>query len=656
MLRDVHDKYPTVYGVADFLRDWTTLSRRIDREGSAFATQTLPAVFDGVVNILEGRAASFPGFKTLTRGGITYPVVLSGLVKRVLISQNTEMGQHAMESLYQISYAFKKVVGPYKPEVLYNQLVEFIEVDSELKYYDYLSEPLRAITRRGREIITTVLSGLDPSDPRQSEKFLPKPGPGATNTPRKKSERYVAHSDYLNISDLLNLREWYEPPYARQREYRVQPLYGAQDVNHIARRQNRPAARQLPNIDAPTSRFKFVPKTNNKARGICIEENEVQWLQQALRSALVERIESHPITKGYVNFTSQQINRDLALNASQTGHLATLDMSSASDRISRRLVSYLFGGTGTLLDYILACSTETIELPEVRGLNFVDELPISKIAPMGSAICFPIMALTHFALIKAILEFSTVPRDKIADIYVYGDDIIVNRECVQAVYDFLPLYGMKFNETKSFSQSLFRESCGLHAYEGYEVTPVRFKVARENLRFSDLPGVLRLEEAFYNKGYRRTAETLRIQCQRAGLTKNIVNWYEVPSSSSLLGFYRPDSEVVLDQRFTDCVKSKWHKDVKGKPYFACPMYVAPVIVDRGIESPPLDGEPGYLRWLTCHGEKAKFVEDCPPDRKTIRWKTLPQSALGFRISADASTLTSEKQFSEEWRGLRGYDY
>jgi hypothetical protein len=633
VLRDVHDNAPHLYGMTDFLRDCTSMSRRLDREGPTFATSVLPVIFDGTIRILEGGAASFPGFKVLKRGCITYPVVLSGLVKRVLDHPSDEIGRDALRYLYQISYAFKKVLGPYKQKVLNDQLREFIEVDDSLKYFDYLSEPLREISRRARDIITDIFSGIDPTDLKQSENFLPRPGPGATNTPRKKSERYVAHSDYLPLSQVFDMEEWFNPPSALPRQYRVQPLFGMDNVNHLAKHHKKEAKRPLEKYDTPTSRFKFVPKTNQKARGICIEENEIQWLQQALRLALVRRLESHPLTKGRVNFTSQQINRDMALISSQTGQHATLDMSSASDRISRKLVSYLFSKT-QILDHILACSTETIKLPEIKGFNFIDELPINKIAPMGSAICFPIMAVTHFALIKAILEFSVVPHELNSDIYVYGDDIIVPTECVDAIYSYLPLYGMRFNEEKSFSQSRFRESCGLHAYDGFEITPTRFKIAYENLRLSDVPGILRLEEAFYNKGFRRTAELLRIQVQRCCLNKGIQSFYPVPTSSQLLGFYRPDDEATLDE-FVKSVKGKEHKDIPGKPWYACKVYRVPVIANRKVVSPPLDGEPGYLRWLCQRAEKAEFVEDCPSDKTYVRWRSLPESALGFRRSADA---------------------
>lgn len=186
LLRDVMDKLPSVYGRADFRRDWDTFQRRMDHEGSQFATARLPVIFDGLVTILEGGVASFPGFKTTNRKGHVHPVFLGGLAICVLGHPATDEGREAMAAIYQLSYAFKKLLGPYNNEVLSKQLAEFKEVDYELKFYDYLSEPLRAITARARDIVTHVCNGLNPFDPDQAGSFLPRPGPGATNTPLKK--------------------------------------------------------------------------------------------------------------------------------------------------------------------------------------------------------------------------------------------------------------------------------------------------------------------------------------------------------------------------------------------------------------------------------------------------------------------------------------
>lgn len=628
LLSDILTIIPLVYRKADFLRDSKTFLARMDREGSTFATSRLPVIFDGVVTLLEGGAVSFPNFKLVK--GRAYPRFLGGLTSYVLDHPDTSEGTKALEMLYQISYAFKKVQGPYKASKLKKQLREFIETDAELKEIDYLSEPLRELTREARRIITEITKGLNPFDPDQGQAFLPQPGPGATNTPREKRDRYHAAVSYRSIEDFFDIEEWYRPPFAPARG----PWNLSQEMpkKHILRQNKRPI-KGLEVIDAPTSRFRFVPKTNQKARGICIEENEIQWLQQALRKGLCDRIESHPVTKGYVNFTSQQINGDLALLSSQTGHLATIDMSSASDRISRKLVSYLFGGNVPLRDSLLAVSTETIELPrELVDDWFIPQLPINKISPMGSAICFPIMALVHFSLIKAIMKFSAVDHTTTKpEVWVYGDDIIIPVDFVRAVYDILPLFGMKFNEEKSFVRSRFRESCGLHAFNGSNITPVRFKIARSNLRLSDVPGTLRLEEAFYKKGFRKTSEKLRIYIQRAMVNANIFLWAKVPSDSSLLGFYRPDEEATLAEfvkvnEGMECVEPS----DKAIPYYQSKVFAVPVITVYCEKSPPLDGEPGYLRWLCTQGRRAEFVEDSQLEKTKINWRVIPESGLGFR--------------------------
>jgi hypothetical protein len=60
-------------------------------------------------------------------------------------------------------------------------------------------------------------------------------------------------------------------------------------------------------------------------------------------------------------------------------------------------------------------------------------------------------------------------------VYVYGDDIVVPSEDVHIVGRALESVGLKVNYAKSFSRGWFRESCGMFAFAGYEVTPLRFR-------------------------------------------------------------------------------------------------------------------------------------------------------------------------------------
>jgi hypothetical protein len=60
---------------------------------------------------------------------------------------------------------------------------------------------------------------------------------------------------------------------------------------------------------------------------------------------------------------------------------------------------------------------------------------------------------------------------------VFGDDIICDSKATRHVISILQRLGFLVNENKSFigTQS-FRESCGVYAYEGQDVTPVQFRL------------------------------------------------------------------------------------------------------------------------------------------------------------------------------------
>lgn len=639
-LRDFRDTLPW-YRNADFLKDIEVLSRRLAAEGVRFATERLPMLFDGLIGYLEHGTLDFAGFKLLHS---THPHFLKGLVSPVMADPTSSKAVTSIGKLYQLCHAFKKLKGPANTKKLHDQYMEFVQTDIELSDVDWSTEPVRDIARKARKIIGKVVEGLDPLDPSQSELFKPRPGPGATNTPTDHACRYRPHVWFPTIAALFNPESWFRPPFCPPRRWNIQK--GFHDTFcRVAKRKTKQLSVKVA-AQPPRSRFKFVPKTYEKMRGICIEENEIQWHQQALRRGFYTTIERHPITKGYVNFTSQLVNGSKALEASRDSSFATIDMSEASDRISRNLVSYLFGENKQLLKLIEACSTEEVESPKGVGLEdtFIKYVPVKKIAPMGSAICFPIMSLVHFALIRAILDMSSVPQQYKREVFVYGDDIIIHRHCVQAVYDYLPLFGMKINTDKSFSRSYFRESCGVHAYKGVDVTPIRFKtVLNTTSSPADLCTALRLEEAFYYKGYKHVSRQLRQAIRDCAHKYGINNVPYVHTSSRLFGFFRRDRDArlvdfVIDHKrswISDSIAIKTVSDhaASGSSFSQTWMYrgVA-VIVDNFDDwsSFPCE-EDRYLRYLVQNGIWASKKYDEGYSRSTyLRKVTLPESSLGYR--------------------------
>lgn len=562
--------------------DKKTVQTRMVHEGLSFATKALPSFFDGILNHLETGVSFYPSFKTDGRG---YPVFLRQLTSLIFEPVCDDSKVKAFECVYQLCASFKRLEGPYSQRVILNQLKDFIEVDKGLSE-SYPRVFQQKIIGIARGLIGRVLDGLNPFDRDQAELFIPRPGPGATNTPTEKHERFRPHVFYTQLAD-FPLKEWYTTPNG------LHPQTSRWDL--------RVGRTILPDVKTSgklTSRFKFVPKTYSKARGICIEELEMQWLQQGIRNALYDRIEHHPLTKGYVNFTDQTINGDIALTSSLTREYATIDMSAASDRVSRVLVNELFSSNEHMLKALNVLSTRIIRLPNASPIK---NLSANKFAPMGSALCFPVMGLSLWALIKSLMLFFRVPR-KDSMVYVYGDDIIVKSKYARFVFDFLPLFDMKINKSKSFVKSHFRESCGTHAYMGVDITPTRFKTI---VKFppcnEDLISNLQYEGALFKRGFKNVASIIRrdiLHLKQFGAEK----FPKVTEKSPLLGWIREECDAfeLLGS------KERWNPEHTMKQRSV--LVLAPI---KAKVSPFVSEVECYLHWLIRHPTDARYMGEPP---------------------------------------------
>jgi hypothetical protein len=141
------------------------------------------------------------------------------------------------------------------------------------------------------------------------------------------------------------------------------------------------------------------------------------------------------------------------------GKLATLDLKDASDLLTLELVERLF--PGNWVEALKACRSESTVLPDGRLVA------LRKHAPMGSAVCFPVMALCVWAVLTAL-----APRSVKSTILVYGDDIVVPSFMAEDAMTVLEAIGLIPNRNKSFLKGPFRESCGEEFVHGCRVTPV----------------------------------------------------------------------------------------------------------------------------------------------------------------------------------------
>lgn len=512
ILHDVFNTLP-LYRYADFALDLATLKRRLSSEGIGFATSVLPNLSQGLFDLLEGRPASFTGFKL--RDGM--PVFMRQVFLNAL-DPSRDCRARYVAAIYQVAVAFKKLKHScgYKKSKLREQYEQFCSTDDELRNIDWFSEDLQPVLHRARFLCKQFAEGIDVN----SREFVPRPGPGATNTPTHPWDRYEPTTRFTQIDNVMPYDAWFYPvPY---------------DVVHQARNYL-----ALNCKVEPTSRFKFVPKTYGKARGICIEENEVQFMQQAVRRGLTHHIEKHPLYGRRITLNDQSNNQKLALESSKTKRFATIDMSDASDRVARELVSWLFQDNQDLHDVLMALSTRLITPP--RESNRRSALRTAKYAPMGSGLCFPVMSLVHMFLIRAMIQLSDAqyPHWLSTQVWVYGDDIVIPSQCFRTVCDVLPKFGMKINETKSFVTSQFRESCGVHAFDGVDVTPVFCRVIPQKNSTAKTRSIIETEFLFWNRGWFETARMLRYWGSRT--EKRLSRKGFVPPGKGLLGFMRPET-------------------------------------------------------------------------------------------------------------------
>lgn len=165
---------------------------------------------------------------------------------------------------------------------------------------------------------------------------------------------------------------------------------------------------------------------------------------------------------------------------------------------------------------------------------------------MGSALCFPIEAMAFFiAIVTSRLDKAGAPPTASAvkfyssGVFVYGDDLIVPAGEAPSICQTLESFGFKVNSHKSFWNGNFRESCGMDAFNGHDVTPtyVRRPLPVDRADVHGIASAVALANQFYLAGLWRTARALR----------NLVESLLGPLASISQATAK-DIELVLDGR------------------------------------------------------------------------------------------------------------
>jgi hypothetical protein len=255
----------------------------------------------------------------------------------------------------------------------------------------------------------------------------------------------------------------------------------------------------------PPSKLIAVPKVLKGPRLIASEPVSHQWCQQSIADFLVTRLASTPISSS-IRFRDQTANQELARRASRTQSHATIDLSSASDRLSCWLVERIFRRSPSLVEAFHATRTRWVANTIDRKSPQFHKL--RKFACMGSACTFPVQSYVFAILaVASVLYERKLPptikkiREISKEVQVFGDDIIVPIDSWEVLQGLLGTLGLRVNRSKTYGTGKFRESCGLDAWDGHDVTPTYTKTYPDVSRPESVTSCVITHNNFAKRGW-----------------------------------------------------------------------------------------------------------------------------------------------------------
>lgn len=216
------------------------------------------------------------------------------------------------------------------------------------------------------------------------------------------------------------------------------------------------------------NRLSYAPKTSIISRSICTEPSLNMLFQKGIGACIedgLRRVFKIDLSK------QPYLNRKLACQGSKDGSFGTIDLSSASDSMSLRIMKEL-------------CHPDFFRWLAVSRSGFVtypsgESEELHMVSSMGNGFTFPLQTYLFASIVVATYRtLAMKPRFRQGqpiNFGVFGDDIIVCREAYEDVVASLKLFGFSVNDDKSFNVGSFRESCGGDFYRGFDIRGVYIK-------------------------------------------------------------------------------------------------------------------------------------------------------------------------------------
>lgn len=559
----------------DCTMDILTIQKRFRQEGFQFLSKTLSKFCGDFFTSLKTGFFCSTIFRMKYKKGcrLALPSFLFGLTRQVFDEKTgvvlPEPSVDAVKAIRQVTLFLKKYTVPFSAAFQDASLRELISIDKGLPngldlvlsgQQDLWS---KVVLVEAQKLLEELFHQFD------VEAIMPKHGPGAVQEGVEQHEKFQ-FPRYSRALHSFYPMDVYTSPSLGQARHECEGMSKVLRGSYYKDLQYYPTwegEREDGEFEGRCSRVAQVPKDSGSLRVIFIEPTGNQWIQGGLARSLMKFLEGNRLTAGRVNFSNQSINQALALEGSRTGLYATVDWSKASDRISRALVRALF--PFNIFQAFQSCSSLYLELKWSNGnRSYVKQ---RKFASMGNGTCFPVESLVFWALSVAAIKMRGAARDDALDaVWVYGDDLIIKSEYVNDVLDILPKYGLMFNEAKSFTVGPFRESCGVDAFLGNDITPLKLKTRMPNGRkdVDGLTGWLDFLHSAIDAGYGRLASLMLARVEKALGDELPVTPYKTNLLSLISPeLYSPDLHTEERSRQIDKVKGDGFAMIQQLPFY-----------------------------------------------------------------------------------------
>jgi len=217
----------------------------------------------------------------------------------------------------------------------------------------------------------------------------------------------------------------------------------------------------------------FVPKNAKTDRTITIPVSLNSYVQKGMGKMIRKRLKH-----AGVDLQDQTCNQQHALLGSLNNDRATVDAKSASDTIATELIRLLVPD-----EWFEALYRAREPYGLLKATN--EWIYFQKFSAMGNSYTFELESLIFYAICEGCVELQRGREDcnlnkwtgtSFPDtVSVYGDDMIIPSDCYSLVLRVLNFAGFSINESKTYVEGLFRESCGKDYFHGKLVRPIFLK-------------------------------------------------------------------------------------------------------------------------------------------------------------------------------------